>query len=65
MEWDFTVLPYILLLLKFFDLGMWSNRQYDNFNWWVTFGYIVLFIYCWLLAPLLRYIINKTITTRK
>ena len=60
-EWDFTVIPYVLLLLKFFDLAVWSNRKSLNFNIWLSGMYVCLVIYCYIVFPVLKYLVGRTI----
>ena len=65
MQWDFTVIPYVLLLLKFFDIAVWSQRAEENFNWLASKALVVLALYCWVIAPLIRCGIGRLITSSR
>ena len=61
MEWDFTVIPYVLLLLKFFDLGIWAHKQDSNYNMLLTIICMIIALYSWFFAPILHRFIYKKI----
>jgi hypothetical protein len=62
MEWDFTVIPYVLLLMKFFDLTMWAHGLYDtSYNKILIIILTVLAIYTWILTPIMHKFIYKKI----
>jgi hypothetical protein len=61
MEWDFTVIPYVLLVLKFVELSIWANGQVAHFNWFLSVVYVGTAIYVWVFAPVLHRLLYKMV----
>lgn len=58
-EWDFTVIPYVLLLLKFFNIIVWTNNKGEFFNELILQTYIVLGIIVCIISPFLKKLVKK------
>lgn len=66
MEWDFTVIPYALYLLKFLSTAIWSHKiTEDDFEWVVSAAYIILFFYSCIISPLAHKILFKSLIGTK
>lgn len=61
MEWDFTVIPFILYLYKFFSIAVWTNKlESENQDWLMSKIYLSLLLFSCVLAPFGHQWIHRT-----
>ena len=65
MQWDFTVIPYVLYLLKFFWTAVEANKLSAQLNWILTYTFVLLTGYVCIVAPLMHKYIYQNIKKKE
>jgi Na+/H+-dicarboxylate symporter len=58
-KWDFTIIPYLLFVLKFLSIIVRTNNRHMYVNELILYIYAVLCLLAFIVAPLLNKLVRR------